>query len=78
MDSLFYVKTKISDNCEINTAISCDNVFAQCNGCGRELKVDLMDWADLIKTDGIDCIGCAIYCEDCTKKRKTQGTDEMG
>ena len=31
MDSLFYVKTKISDNCEINTAISCDNVFAQCN-----------------------------------------------
>jgi len=78
MDSLFYVKTKISDNCEINTAISCDNVFAQCNGLEGELKVDLMDWADLIKTDGIDCIGCAIYCEDCTKNRKTQGTDEMG
>lgn len=52
MDSLFYVKTKISDNCEINTAISCDNVFAQCNGCGRELKVERTMINERIDTQG--------------------------
>lgn len=69
MDSLFYVKTKISENCEINTAISCDNVYTRCNECGEEFDVDLANWADLIKSAGIDCFGCAVYCEECSKKR---------
>lgn len=36
MDSMFYVKTKISDECEINTSISCDNVYTRCKKCGGE------------------------------------------
>lgn len=73
--SMFYVKTKISDECEINTSISCDNVYTRCKKCGAEVPVDLTDWTDFIEENGIDCFGCNIYCEECSQERKKSQLD---
>lgn len=70
MDSLFYVKTKISDECEVNTAITDENVFIQCAGCGVEEQVDISvePWINIIMSDGINNYGTAIYCDKCSRK----------
>lgn len=72
MDSLFYIKTKISDECEINTSITSENVYTICGDCGEENKVDLTDWTDLIEENGIDGFGCTLFCEKCSKKRRSK------
>ena len=72
MDSLFYVKTKISDECEINTSVSCDNVYFRCGECGAEEKIDLGDWGDFITDNGIDAFGCQIFCDECSQKRQNK------
>lgn len=72
MVSLFYVKSKISDECEINTSISCDNVYYNCGECGAEEKIDLSEWGDFITKNGIDGFGCQIFCEKCSKKRRKE------
>lgn len=72
MDSLFYVKTKISDECEINTSVTSENVYTICGDCGEECAVDLADWTKLIEKSGIDGFGCTLFCKECSKKRRSK------
>jgi len=72
MDSLFFVKTRISNECEIKAEITYENVFCRCGECGTEFAVDLMYWADLIAEEGIGCYGHTVYCEECTQKRRNK------
>ncbi len=72
MDSLFFVKTRISNECEIKAEITDENVFCRCGECGTEFAVDLMYWADLIAEEGIGCYGHTVYCEECTQKRRNK------
>lgn len=42
------------------------NVFTRCADCGRELPIDLLDWAETVPEFDYDL---SIYCEECTDKR---------
>lgn len=75
METMFYTKAKISDGCEICTSIRCDNVYYRCAGCGAEDTVDLGDWADFISENGVEALGCKIYCDECSKKHRRNAVD---
>lgn len=62
---MFYIKTKISDSCEIRTAISDENIFTTCPICGKELQVDFFDG---VNGHEMDLYGTAIFCEKCAHK----------
>ena len=68
MDSLFYVKEKISDNCEINVSISSDNVYYRCARRGIEQQTDLTSWGSTIAEEGIDMFRTAAYCSECSEE----------
>lgn len=76
MDTLFFVKTRISEDCEINTAITDENVFCRCGECGKDFPVDLTYWVKVITDDGISGYGVTAYCEECTKNRKYANVSE--
>lgn len=78
MDSLFYIKEKISDNCEINVSISCDNVYYRCARCGAEQQTDLASWGSTIAEDDIDMFGTVAYCSECSEEviKKANGQSE--
>lgn len=63
---MFYLKTKINDGIEIKVPIYDDEIYTQCDECGKEIEVD----TDLLKSvleDG-DLASTAIICGHCTEK----------
>lgn len=62
---MFYVKTKLSDECEINTEITDENVFTRCAECGAEIHIDLGELAG--NCGELDLFGTAVFCDKCSK-----------
>ena len=63
---MFYVKEKVSDTMEVGIEINDENVFGVCPDCGGETNVDLEELAHA--NEGLDLFGCAVLCEECSKK----------
>ena len=61
---MFYVKTRITDECAISTEINSDNVYTHCSECGMEFVVDL----EAILNDGGCLIGSSCLCAKCSEK----------
>lgn len=62
---MFYVKEKVNYATEINIAITDDNVYTQCPGCGCEHKVDIQEL--LSDKDNADLLSTSVYCESCSR-----------
>lgn len=63
---MFYVKTKLSEESNIITEITDENVFCTCPGCGAEVCIG--DITELAAQGDFDLYGTAIYCKECGKK----------
>lgn len=65
---MFYVKTKINEECTIRTDITDENVFTVCPGCGKEHGVDIVDLAT--ECGEFDLCGTSVYCHECSVERQ--------
>lgn len=63
---MFYVKTNISDNLEIKVDLYDDEIYTTCPICGKEVQVDPMDFAEVLKEG--DLAGTQIYCDKCSEE----------
>lgn len=63
----YYVKGTTEAGEPVILPIEDDNVFTHCPDCGREHAVDLVEIAS---GGDFDLYGSAVYCEDCTRKRR--------
>lgn len=66
---MFYVKTKINDEIEINTPITDENTFTYCPECGLEHAVDL---SEIFRDGNTDLYGTAVYCSECSAERQKE------
>ena len=66
---MFYVKTKINDETEINTEITDENTFTRCPECGKEHAIDL---SELFSSTSADLYGTVVYCSECSAKRRKE------
>ena len=62
---MFYVKAQLSEETQVTTEITDENVFTRCPDCGCELQVDL---AELASDEHFDLYGTGIYCSRCSYK----------
>lgn len=51
-----------------------DNVFTQCPRCGKEQQIDL---ADAVIDGALDLYGTSWYCEKCSEKVRSKGSDSQ-
>ena len=63
---MFYVKAQLSEEIQVTTEITDENVFTHCLECGVELPVDL---AELASDEHFDLCGTGIYCSRCSCRR---------
>lgn len=67
---MFYIKYPIHISpgvtADLRMELTENNVFTRCADCGRELPIDLLDWA--ANCPSFD-YGLAIYCRRCTERR---------
>ena len=63
---MFYVKAQISEETQLTTEITDENVFTHCMECGVELQVGL---AELASDEHFDLCGTGIYCSRCGCRR---------
>lgn len=63
---MYYVKSKLTEETEINIEITDENVFTRCKGCGAEIPVDIVEESHI---DGFDLCGTVCYCHMCSTKR---------
>ena len=61
---MFYTKQPVGEDSEFITYITDENVYTACPRCGAEVAVDL---ADVLRDDGSDLYGTAVYCDKCAK-----------
>ena len=62
---MFYVKAQLSEEAQVTTDITSENVFTRCPDCGSELQVDLLEFAS---DEHFDLYGTGIYCAKCSHK----------
>lgn len=62
---MFYVKAQLSEEAQVTTEITEENVFTHCLECGVELPVDL---AELASDEHFDLFGTSICCSRCSYK----------
>lgn len=67
---MFYIKHPVpiapGAEAELRVELTGDNVFTRCAGCGCELPVNLLDWAETVPEFDYDL---SIYCAECTDQR---------
>ena len=61
---MFYVKEK-NDSLEVKVELTDENIFCQCAGCGKELRVDL----SRVFAEGGDLFSTSFMCRDCIESR---------
>lgn len=62
---MFYVKQQ-HQGCSIRVDITDENVFTDCVSCGKEIQVDLQQWAE---DEDFDLCGTSAYCQNCSQRR---------
>lgn len=62
-----YIKTKITDDIEINIQLYSDQIYCKCPVCGVEVNVDADQLLDILENDG-DLTTTAVYCDPCSEK----------
>jgi len=68
---MFYVKERLNDSMEISIEITDENVFCHCPMCGAEVMVDI---GEILGDGESDLFGTAIYCSECSKKIRDEGS----
>lgn len=63
---MFYVRTKLHDDVSIEVDVTRENVFNRCPFCGKEVQVDLTEFAG---DENFDLIESGVLCEDCTRNQ---------
>lgn len=63
---MFYIKTNISDNVQIEVDLYEDEIYTQCPKCGKEIQIDSDELSEVIKEQGL--VSTSIYCKDCLKE----------
>lgn len=69
---MFYIKTKISGDIELKIPLCEDEIYTGCPRCGKELQLDSVDLADIIKEQALS--STSVYCEECSKLIKCDTT----
>mgnify|MGYP001329981955 FL=1 len=62
MNGIFYVKVKLPNGKTIKHQLYDDEIYTDCGGCGKEMRVDIVELADSILNHGTDLIGTIWYC----------------
>jgi len=62
---MFYVKTQLNEDAAIVVDITDENVFTTCPDCGKEVQVDLTDFAG---DEEFDLYDTGVYCPECSKR----------
>lgn len=62
---MFYVKSKLTEETEINIEITDENVFTRCPNCGVEISVDIVEES---RSEDFDLFGTALYCPKCSER----------
>lgn len=63
---MFHVKTQLNKDAAIVVDITDKNVFTTCPDCGKEVQVDLTDFAG---DEEFDLYGTEVSCPECSKRR---------
>lgn len=63
---MFYVKTQLNEDAAIMVDITGENVFTTCPDCGKEVQVDLTDFAG---DEEFDLYSSGAYCPEYSKRR---------
>lgn len=66
---MFYIKTKITEDCEIHTTVTDENVYCICPDCGNEHAVDIINMAQL--SEEFDLLSTRVCCDDCSASMRT-------
>lgn len=68
---MFYVKTQLA-NVELKIDLYADEIFTNCNCCGKEIEVDSQILISVLQ-DG-DLASTSLACEECTSKSRKEIT----
>lgn len=66
---MFYVKKEIGNDIVVKIDLYDDEIYTQCPICGEEIQIDGEFLAQIL--NGGDLIGTSVYCEKCSKKRRS-------
>lgn len=61
---MFYLKHK-TEGSEVKVCYTGDNFYTECAVCGKEIQIDLEDWA---KTEDVDFLSTKVFCEGCVDR----------
>ncbi len=65
---MFYVKATLAEGVEINIDITDENVYTRCPVCGKEMNVDIVEYA---RGTEFDLCGTSVYCsKECYEQVK--------
>ena len=59
------MKTKISGDMELKVPLYGDEIYTSCPECGKEIQLDSVDLADIIKEQALS--STSVYCKECSK-----------
>lgn len=67
---MIFIKAKITDDVEIRVDLYGDEFGSYCPQCGREHDLDIETVASIIN-DGGDLGSTDIFCQECTRSRRS-------